>query len=109
MVRGTLDRFGNDVSGIDNFASYSATANLKLHRPALNNRVTPYALIGGGLFRLGVQDAFSSEFGLQFGGGLGFRTTPRTQLLVEPNYVVVLNEGENTQYFPVRVGLAFGL
>jgi hypothetical protein len=29
--------------------------------------------------------------------------------MVEPNYVLVLNEGENTQYFPVRVGAAIQL
>jgi hypothetical protein len=109
MVRGTLDRFENDVSGVGNFASYSATGNLKLNGSHMNNRVMPYALAGGGLFRLGVEDAYSSEFGLQFGAGLGIRTTPNTHLLVEPNYVLVLNEGDNTQYFPVRFGVAFGL
>jgi len=109
LVRGNVDRFGNDLAGIDNFASYSATGNLKLNGPDWSNRLVPYALAGAGLFRLGVEDAFSSEFGLQFGAGLGIRTTPRTRLLVEPNYVLVLNEGENTQYFPVRAGVAFGL
>jgi hypothetical protein len=109
LVRGNVDRFENDLAGIGNFASYSATGNLKLHGPEWSNRFVPYALAGGGLFRLGVEDAFSSEFGLQFGIGLGMRTTPRTHLLVEPNYVLVLNEGENTQYVPVRVGVAFGL
>ena len=109
MVRGNIDRFENDVSGVGNFASYSATGNLKLNGPQMNNRVMPYALAGGGLFRLGVEDAYSSEFGLQFGAGLGIRTTPNSHLLVEPNYVLVLNEGDNTQYFPVRFGVAFGL
>ena len=109
LVRGTLDRFENDLAGVGNFASYSATANLKLNGPQRNGRVMPYALAGGGLFRLGVEDAYSSELGLQFGAGLGIRTAPNTHLLVEPNYVLVLNEGENTQYFPVRFGVGYRL
>lgn len=108
LVRGNFDRFENDLVGVGNFASYSGTANLKLNGPQ-NGRVMPYALGGGGLFRLGVEDAYETEFGLQFGAGLGIRTTPRTHLMIEPNYVLVLNEGENAQYFPVRVGMAVGL
>jgi hypothetical protein len=109
LVRGHIDRFENDRVGVDNFAAWSATGNLKLHGPEMNNRVMPYALAGGGLYRLGVQDAYESEFGLQFGAGLGIRTTPNAHLLVEPNYVLVLNEGDNTQYFPVRFGVAVSL
>lgn len=109
VIRGNLDRFENDLAGVANFASYSATGNLKLNGPMVNNRVMPYALAGGGLFRLGTQDNFESEFGLQFGAGLGIRTSPRASLLVEPNYVLVLNQGENTQYFPVRVGASISL
>ena len=109
LVRGTLDRFENDLAGVGNVASYSATANPKLHGLQRSGRVMPYALAGGELFRLGVEDAYTSELGLQFGAGLGFRTTSKTHVLVEPNHVLVLNEGENTQYFPVRVGVAFGL
>lgn len=109
VVRGNLDRFENDLAGVDNFASWSATGNLKLNGPMMNRRATPYALAGGGLFRLGVEDAYESEFGLQFGAGLSIRTSPRASLLVEPNYVLVFTEGEDTQYFPVRVGAAINL
>jgi hypothetical protein len=109
VVRGSIDRFENDLVGVDNFVSWSATGNLKLNGPQMNNRVMPYALAGAGLYRLGVQDAFESEFGLQFGAGLGIRTTPRANLLIEPNYVLVLNEGDNTQYFPVRFGVGISL
>lgn len=109
VVRGTYDRFSNDLSGLDDFSSYSATANLKLNAPTMNARLMPYALGGGGLFRLGVEDAFETEFGLQFGAGVGIRTSPRTNLTIEPNYVLVFNENENTQYFPVRFGASFRL
>lgn len=109
VVRGSIDRFENDVVGVGNFVSYSATGNLKLNGPRMNNRVMPYALAGGGFYRLGVEDAYQSEFGLQFGAGLGFKTSPRSNLLIEPNYVLVLNEGDNTQYFPVRLGLSYSL
>jgi len=51
----------------------------------------------------------SNDEGLLRGTLDGFRTTSKTHVLVEPNYVLVLNEGENTQYFPVRIGVAFGL
>ena len=109
VVRANLDRFENDLPGVDNFASYSATGNLKLNAPLRDGRVTPYALSGAGIFRLGFEDNYETEFGLQFGAGLSIRTSPRANLMVEPNYVLVLNEGENTQYFPVRVGAAIRL
>jgi hypothetical protein len=109
VVRANLDRFENDQAGVGNFASYSATGNLKLNAPMRNARVMPYALSGAGLFRLGFENNYETEFGLQFGAGLSFRTSPRANLMVEPNYVLVLNEGENTQYFPVRVGAAIRL
>lgn len=111
VVRGSYDNFGNDFSGIDNFQSYSATGNLKLNAPMSRARAMPYALAGAGIFRLGVEDAFESEFGIQFGAGLEFRTSSRLNLTVEPNYIVVFDDvaGENTQYFPIRVGGAFAL
>ena len=109
VVRANLDRFENDQVGVDNFASYSATGNLKLNLPVQNSRVAPYALGGAGIFRLGFENNYETEFGLQFGAGLNIRTAPRANLMVEPNYVLVLNEGENTQYFPVRVGAAIRL
>jgi opacity protein-like surface antigen len=109
VLRANLDRFENDLAGIDNFAAYSATGNLKLNAPMQGNRAMPYALGGAGLFRLGVQDNYETEFGLQVGAGLQIRTSPRANLMVEPNYVLVLNEGDNTQYFPVRFGAAIRL
>jgi hypothetical protein len=109
VVRANLDRFENDQVGVDNFASYSATGNLKLNAPVRNSRVAPYALGGAGIFRLGFEDNYETEFGLQFGAGVNIRTSPRAHLMVEPNYVLVLNEGENTQYFPVRIGAAIRL
>lgn len=108
VVRGSYDRFSSDFSGLDDFSSYSATANLKLNAPTMNARFMPYALGGVGLFRLGVEDNFETEFGLQLGAGVGFQTSSRLALLIEPNYVLVFNEGDNTQYFPIRLGAAFG-
>lgn len=109
VVRGNYDRFNNDFAGNNNFSSYSASANLKANAPMMNARIQPYAIGGAGLFRLGVEDAYQTEFGLQFGGGVAIRTSPRINLTLEPNYVLVLNEGENTQYFPMRVGASFKL
>jgi hypothetical protein len=108
MVQGTVDRFENDLVGVRNFSAWSATGNLKLNGPEFGSRFTPYALGGAGIYRLGVQDNFETEFGLRVGAGLAVQTTPRTHLLLEPNYVLVLNEGDNTQYVPVRLGAAIG-
>ncbi|MFB6098728.1 MAG: hypothetical protein ABEK84_06400 [Salinibacter sp.] len=69
----------------------------------------PYALGGAGLFRLGVKDAYRTEFGLQLGAGIGLRTSPRMDLTLEPNFVLVRTEGENIQYFPIRLGASFAL
>lgn len=109
VVRGSYDRFENDLGGIGAFSSYSGTLNLKLNGPTMNNRVQPYALGGGGIFRLGVEESFETELGAQFGAGLSVRTSPRINLMIEPNYVLVFNEGENTQYFPVRLAAALTL
>ncbi len=109
VVRGNLDRFNNDFAGIDDFASWSATGNLKLNGPMMTSRAMPYAIAGGGLFRLGVENAYETDLGLQFGAGLNIRTSPRTSLMVEPNYVLVFTEVENTHYLPIRVGAAIDL
>jgi opacity protein-like surface antigen len=122
VLMGRYDRFGLDLPGdFDGgaFSTLSATANLKLNGPMMSRRITPYAFGGGGIFRSAVGDLESNgvtaesdsevDFGLQFGAGLSVGMTPRTSLLVEPNYVVILNEGENTQYFPVRLGVSLGL
>ncbi len=109
VVRGSYDRFGNDLGGSGAFSSYSGTLNLKLNGSMTNNRIHPYALAGGGIFRLGVEENFDTELGAQFGAGLGVRTSPRITLMIEPNYVLVFNEGENTQYFPVRLAAAWTL
>lgn len=109
VVRGNYDQFNNDLAGIDNFSSYSASANLKANAPMVRSRIMPYALGGAGIFRLGIQDAYETEFGLQIGAGVAVRTSPRMNLTLEPNYVFVLNEGENTKYFPMRVGASFKL
>lgn len=109
VIRGHVDRFENDRSGVPNFVSYSGTSNLKLNGPMVSNRVMPYALAGGGVFRLGSEDAYETEFGLQFGVGIGIQTSPRVNLTIEPNYILVFTEGDDTQYFPVRVGASFAL
>lgn len=110
VLMGRFDRFQQE-SGFSGgaFSVYSATGNLKLNGPMMNNRFMPYALGGAGLFRLGIENAYESEFGLQFGAGMSVRTSSRMNLMIEPNYVLVLNEGENTQYFPLRVGTSLRL
>lgn len=122
VLMGRYNRFGLDLPGdFDGgaFSTLSATANLKLNGPMVSRRVMPYAFGGGGIFRSAISDLESNgitaendsevDFGLQFGAGLSVGMTPRTSLLIEPNYVVILNEGENTQYFPVRLGVSLGL
>lgn len=120
VVMGRYDRFGLDApSGIDGgaFSSLSATANLKYNVGTTMARVMPYGYGGVGLFRLATSDIDSGpatidgdsevNFGLQFGAGLSYKVSPRTNLLIEPNYVLVFNEGENTTFFPVRIGAGF--
>lgn len=124
VLMGRYDRFGLDTpSEIDidggTFSSLSATANLKLNGPVVSSRFMPYGFAGTGLFRTDISDitegSLSTEgdsevdLGLQFGAGLSVRMSPRANLLVEPNYVLVFNEGENTSFFPVRLGASFRL
>lgn len=104
LIRGSVDRFENDRGGVGNFVAYSGTINLKGNAPMRSNRWMPYLLAGGGLFHLGEDDVLDTEAGLQFGAGLGIRTTKRAHLFVEPNYVLVFTEGNNTQYVPIRLG-----
>lgn len=124
VLMARYDRFGLDApSGVDidggAFSSLSATANLKLNGPTMTSRVAPYGFAGAGVFRTAVGDQESGsvslegdsevDFGLQFGAGLSFGMSPRANLLVEPNYVLVFSEGERTTFLPVRIGASFGL
>lgn len=124
VLMGRYDRFGMDAPSETNidggaFSSLSATANLKLNGPIVSSRLMPYGFAGTGLFRTAISDitsgSLSSEgdsevdLGLQFGAGLSIGMSPRAHLLVEPNYVLVFNEGENTSFFPIRIGASFGL
>lgn len=104
ILRGNVDRFESNVQDKAPFIALSGTANLKASAPTRNHRWTPYVLVGGGLFYLGTEDNYNTEAGLQFGVGLNIRTSPTTNLLLEPNYVLVPNGGNNTQYIPIRVG-----
>lgn len=109
LVRGSYDRFDNKSEISNEFASWSATANLKLKAPVQRSRFMPYALAGGGLFHLGFEDDMESKFGMTFGAGVDIRTTSRVNLMVEPNYSLVFTDGENIQFFPVRVGAGIWL
>lgn len=110
VVRGSYDRFGLDgeFNGGD-FAAYSATGNLKVKMPLENAQFAPYILGGAGVFRLGVEDNYETKIGLQFGAGVDVLRMRRVNFMLEPNYVLVFHEGENTQYFPIRLGAAIGL
>lgn len=124
VFMGRYDRFGLDAPSNMNIdggtlSSLSATANLKLNGPVVSSRLMPYGFAGAGLFRLATSDMTSGsistdgnsevDLGLQFGAGLSIGMSPRANLLVEPNYVVVFSEGESTTFFPVRLGVSFGL
>lgn len=109
LVRGNYNRFANDFTELADFESWSATANLKVNASTRRSRFMPYALAGGGLYHLGVRDNLESKFGMQFGVGVDIRTTRRVNLMVEPNYNLVLTEGENIQFFPVRAGAGIRL
>lgn len=119
VLMGRYDRFGLDApSGVDGgaFSALSATANLKYNTSMMGSRFTPYAFGGAGLFRSAFADIESAlgnldgdselNLGLQAGVGMGVMMSPRTSLLVEPNYVRVFNEGQDTQYFPIRLGVS---
>lgn len=107
LFRGSYDRFGADLANSKTFSSYSTTAHLKWTAP-LANRLHPYALMGAGNF-VEVEGPFEFELGLSFGAGISARTSPRAALFVEPNYVLVFNEGEYRTYIPVRLGMAVHL
>lgn len=128
VIMGRYDRFGLDApsgqagQAIEGgaYSSLSGTMNLKINGPELSSRVASYGFGGAGIFRWATNDIEENgtvtfeensevDFGLQFGAGLSFRMTSRSNLMVEPNYVVVFNEGENTHFFPLRLGVSFTL
>lgn len=108
LLRGGVNRFGTNRNQAQTFSSYSMLAYLKWNGPWANARLHPYALAGVGNF-VEVEGPFALEVGSAVGAGLSLRTSPRTRLLIEPNYVLVFTEGESREYIPVRLGVAYNL
>lgn len=122
VVAARYDRFAldGDVSGVsvdDAFSVLSGSFNLKINPPL--PKLSPYAIGGLGVYRTttgaltvsggDVELEGETNLGANLGVGLAFDLVPLVDLFVEPQYVVIFTEGENTTYYPVRAGLAIGL
>lgn len=125
VVVARYDRFGldDDFAGgvsIDDgtLSVFSGSFNLKVSPPML--AISPYAIGGVGVYRTTTGEVTLSDdgsvgldgetnLGANLGVGLTFDLVPLLGLFVEPQYVVIFNEGENTTYYPLRAGLAIGL
>jgi opacity protein-like surface antigen len=120
-----LEDFGILPSGL-NVSGGSAnviTAGLdfKANLAPMTANVSPYFVVGGGLFRLSASDARISyqgtsatvqgnsetAFGIGFGAGFDFRLNNRLALFLEGKYSIGFTDVDNTQYFPIKIGLAF--
>lgn len=81
--------------------------------------IKPYILGGVGLFQVSTEDVkigiikiegdSESAFSLLFGAGIDFSPIPLIAFFVEGNYVLGFTEDENTEYFPVKLGLKIGI
>lgn len=97
---------------------FSGSFNVKISPPML--AVSPYFIGGLGVYRMTAGDLtvsgagtleFESEtnLGANFGVGLTFDLVPLIGLFVEPQYVIIFEEGDDTTYYPIRAGLVIGL
>lgn len=100
----------------------SGSVNLKVN-PPVPGPLSPYAIGGVGVYRsttgeLTVSGGGGSvtpgiegetDLGVNLGVGLSFNVVPLIDLFIEPQYVIILSDGDNMTYYPVRVGLALGV
>lgn len=106
------DRFGvkSAVSGLasDNANIWSGLGEVTLKIPQVM-AVSPYAVAGGGVYRLsGSGSGSSSETkgGWNVGGGITFGVGA-AKLFLESRYMHVATEGEATKFVPVILGFQF--
>lgn len=100
------------------------SANLKAAFIPGDVAVSPYFTGGGGYFNISASDvtatnafgqtltaSFESESAFSAFFGIGFDIPINEQLaaFVEGKYAIGLTEGENTQYFPINVGVSYSL
>ena len=125
-------QWGAEVS-YDNFGSFDYSAglsNISVSGSVL--RLTPavrmnfgsmvgpnfFAQGGAGLYSvsakyddsvLGSADASDSNFGFNFGAGVGFPVGPKTRMNVMGQYHSISTEGESTNYLAFRAGVGINL
>ena len=96
------------------------TTNIKALLIANSQQVSPYLLVGIGLFSLSTSDATvsymgtqipvnssnsESAFGILFGGGIDIPVSPTIKIFLEAGYTLGFTKGESTGYLPIKSGL----
>ena len=119
LLDGTYGELGFDAEGLDVKQRWIyGTANLvyRFKRAGSEaNRVDPYVITGGGVYNtkgIGddaelVNDDSATDFGVNAGLGLNY-TISRLVLYLEARYHTVFNEGDDSHFIPLTLGLRFG-
>ncbi len=119
-----LGDFGTDIdiSGGD-ISMLSFSAGLKFNI-GTGGSLSPYLLGMGGMYTLSISDATVSidgfsetaefveeetAFGAAFGGGFEIGFSSKASLFVQSTYRIAFTEEESTKYWPVKIGLVFGM
>jgi hypothetical protein len=106
------DRFSVKDNVLDNNGSsvnsWSGLGEVTLKIPQVL-AVSPYAVAGGGIYRLsgsGANSTSTTKGGWNAGGGLTFGVGA-AKLFLEARYVNVATEGEATKWVPISLGFQF--
>jgi hypothetical protein len=115
-----LSGLGLNISG-GSAKITTACANFKANLSPMTTSISPYFIVGAGLFRISVSDAkiFDQEhsltmpgksetaLGFSLGVGSDFRLNDRLMLFWEGKYALGFTKVDNTLYCPIKIGIAF--
>jgi len=116
----SLNGYGYNIDG-GAASTLTTFADFKFSFTSDGSKAAPYLLCGVGIFRLAFSDATISyqgqyarldgdsetKLGIEIGTGLDIDIDTRTSLSLGAKYVIGFTEDEDTQYFPLQIGLIY--
>jgi opacity protein-like surface antigen len=100
---------------------FTATVDAKVNMRPATAAFIPYLVVGAGYLRLSLTEMTTTYRGqvytrsvdpesaveLSMGAGCDFRLANRVTLFVEGKYTTGYTNVDNTQYFPIKIGIAY--
>jgi opacity protein-like surface antigen len=99
---------------------FTATAGVKVNMRPAASAIIPYLVVGAGYLRLSLTEMITTYHGQTYrrsvdpesaaaftmGVGCDFHLANRVTLFVEGKYATGYTKVDNTQYFPIKIGIA---